>query len=414
MSKRDGRAAEGRGRAGLLVAIGAALFAALLLAMPAGLTWVVTSTGDGAEAASGDGGSGRVVIHAPRAGLVAAGTAHSCAVTPKGTLKCWGSNADLQLGTGLRTWSRVPLPVLRLESGTAVISAGGSHSCALTDAGAVSCWSREGRALGVGDETIETAAPVQVRGLTEGVDAISAGNAHTCALKAGVVSCWGGFHGPDLKARNYLTPRKILGLGRGVRAVDAGYDDACAVVATGAVRCWGEHFPGPRGASPLTAVAVAGLPSQAVAVTVGGGHACVLTSAGGVVCWGANAHGQLGDGTTTTSQAPVQVRGLDSGVVAVRAGDQDTCALTDRGAVQCWGYNGYGQLGDDTITDSGVPVPVLGLDAGVVDLGVGYQHACAMLGTGAVRCWGYNFEGQLGIGPSTLSNSPRPLDVVGL
>jgi alpha-tubulin suppressor-like RCC1 family protein len=407
MSKRDVEAsAGGRGRVRVLVAVGAALAAALMLAVPAGLTWVVASTGDG--------GSDRVETFAPRPGRVAAGTAHSCAVTPTGALTCWGGNADLQLGTGLRTWSRVPLRVLRLESGVAAVSAGGSHSCALTAAGAVSCWSREGRTLGVGDATIETAAPVQVRGLDAGVAAISAGSAHTCALTTvGVVSCWGDFHGADLKARTYLTPRRILGLGRGVTAINAGYDDACAVIATGAVRCWGEHYPGPRGASPLTVVDVAGLKARARAVTVGGAHACVLTAAGGVQCWGENGHGQLGNGTMTASATPVPVRGLDAGVVAVGAGDQDTCALTERGSVRCWGHNEYGQLGDGTTRDSAVPVRVVGLDSGVVAVGAGFQHTCAMLGGGGLMCWGYNFEGQLGIGASTLSSSPKPLRVVG-
>jgi alpha-tubulin suppressor-like RCC1 family protein len=411
MAKRDGAGAgarvEGRGRATVLVAVAAALVAAVLLALPAGLTWVVASTGD--DRSDGPRTAG------PRPGSVAAGTTHSCAIAPRGALRCWGGNADLQLGTGLRTWSRVPLNVIRLETGAAAVTAGGSHTCALSVAGAVTCWSREGRTLGVGDATISTAAPVAVAGMTAGVVAVSAGSGHTCALTgARDVLCWGEFHGRDLKPRNYLSPRKILGLGRGVRAINAGFDDACAVTAAGSVRCWGEHYPGPRGASPVTAVTVTGLTAPVTAVAVGGGHACALTVAGGVQCWGENAHGQVGNGTTTAAAKPVPVSGLDAGVVALSAGYQSTCALTASGGVSCWGHNEYGQLGDGTTTDAPKPVPVVGLGSEVVSLSAGFQHACAMTRDGGVKCWGYNFEGQLGIGASTLSSSPTPLDVVRL
>jgi alpha-tubulin suppressor-like RCC1 family protein len=104
-----------------------------------------------------------------------------------------------------------------------------------------------------------------------------------------------------------------------------------------------------------------GLSSGVLAVSTNGSQTCSLTSAGAVVCWGYNDHGQLGDGSTTSSDVPVAVVGLSSDVRAVSAGAAQTCAITSAGAALCWGDNMYGELGDGSTTDSHVPVGVTGL-----------------------------------------------------
>src|SRR3954470_3148230 len=96
-------------------------------------------------------------------------------------------------------------------------------------------------------------------------------------------------------------------------------------------------------------------------ISAGQYHTCALTTGGGVKCWGYNAYGQLGDGTTTTRSAPIDVTGLTSRVSAVAAGGYHTCALTIAGAVKCWGYNGSSQVGDGTATDRLAAVDVSGL-----------------------------------------------------
>ena len=154
------------------------------------------------------------------------------------------------------------------------------------------------------------------------------------------------------------------------------------------------------------------------AVSAGKNHTCVLTvgdgvhPGGGVKCWGGNEYGQVGNGSFTRRSAPSDVSGLTSGVVAIAAGLYHTCALTTAGGVKCWGYNYGGELGDGTAIDRNTPVDVTGLTSGVAAIAGGVYHTCALTSAGGVKCWGIGYSGELGAGATHFSLTP--VDVLGL
>ncbi|MCW2966485.1 MAG: regulator of chromosome condensation, partial [Solirubrobacteraceae bacterium] len=209
------------------------------------------------------------------------------------------------------------------------------------------------------------------------------------------------------------TPVEVKRLGTTVASLSLGDSHACALTKTGAVWCWGSNAAGELGDGTtkqrLVPVAVPALQSGVVSVSAGEDHSCAVTAAGAAKCWGGNSDGQLGDGTRQASLAPVDVQGLGSGVAAISAADTYTCALTTAGAVKCWGYNDEGELGDGTTTTSLVPVDVTGLGSGVTAIGAGFLHMCALTQPGDVVCWGDNHEGELGDGTTTDRHSPVPV-----
>ncbi len=301
------------------------------------------------------------------------------------------------------------------------IAAGYGHSCALTSAGGVKCWGRNDFGqLGDGT-TSDRRAPVDVRGLAGGVTAIAAGTDHTCALtSAGGVRCWGyngyGQLGDGTTTRR-LTPAAVSGLATGVRAIVAGTDHTCTLTSAGGVKCWGSNDFGQLGDGTTTdqraPVDVRGLAGGVTAFAAGYFHTCALTSAGAVKCWGYNRYGQLGDGTRTDRHTPVGVAGLAGGVTAITAGGGHSCALTRKRGVKCWGSNYFGELGDGTTTRRLNPTAVSGLAGGVTAIAAGGEaHGCALASAGVIKCWGYNGHGQLGDG--TTTDRHAPVDVSGL
>lgn len=371
---------------------------------------------------------------------LAAGRAHSCLLVQDGRVRCWGRNDEGQVGDATTTDRFVPVDVsgLNVSSGaqaTAIVS-GDAHACAIVNTssatGAVRCWGRnDSGQLGNGAAGTDSSSPVNVTGLdglaaaTRAV-AIAAGGNHSCAVTAaGALMCWGenafGQVG-DASTTDRSTPVAVaLSGGATPASVELGGEHSCAVTAAGAVQCWGRNDSGQVGDGTTTdrtspvVIALSGA-VNASRVALGGEHSCAITVAGAVQCWGANFSGELGDGTLQTRLSPVVTSGLGGVTVSQLMAGGDlrfgfTCAITTSGELKCWGSGRLGQLGDGALAGSRAPQTVTAFSGTTVSaMASGFAHACALL-DGQVWCWGLNDYGQLGGGgaPAVFTGSTPDL-----
>jgi alpha-tubulin suppressor-like RCC1 family protein len=362
---------------------------------------------------------------------------HSVALKSDGTVLSWGNNGNGQLGDGNIDAKLEPFPIAGL-GGIVAISGGLQYTLALRIDGAVLTWGANGNGqLGDGTTNLRiTPLPVidpsSSSGFLSGVVAIAAGPAYGFAVKSdGTVLAWGGNATGQLgdgSIANRLTPVQVSGLGpgSGVVTIVTGNGFTLALKSDGTVLAWGGNTNGQLGDGTTTQrntpVQVSGLGpgSGVVRIAAGFSHSMAVKADGTVLAWGNNANGQLGDGTTTQRNTPVQVSGLGagSGVVAVAAanvaGGLHTLALKSDGTVLAWGNNATGQLGDGTTTLRATPAQVTGLGpgSGVVAIASGGQHSLALRRDGAVLTWGSNANGQLGDG--TLETRLVPVQVSNL
>jgi alpha-tubulin suppressor-like RCC1 family protein len=200
----------------------------------------------------------------------------------------------------------------------------------------------------------------------------------------------------------------------------AGGIHTCAVLGSGTVKCWGNNGWGQLGdgttADSPAPVVVTGVTALPGVTTVAGGehHTCAVVAGGAVSCWGRNDSGQVGRPFSPHESTAATIAGL-SGATTVAAGDFHTCALvplfegSQAGTVKCWGKGTSGQLGDDHFTTSPVPVTVAGI-TNAVAIGAGGNTTCAALLGGTLWCWGDNTQGKLGIGSNALFvGTPQPV-----
>jgi cysteine-rich repeat protein len=254
---------------------------------------------------------------------------------------------------------------------------------------------------------------VEITGCCE-IEHVSGGGYHTCVLMTtGDVKCWGdnsqGQVG-DGSTLDRSLPVPVSGLS-GIAAISAGRYSTCVLTGSGGVKCWGDNVYGQLGNGTTTdsrvPVDATGLSSGVSMISAGGWHECALMTSGAVKCWGSSGYGQLGRGSTTDSSIPVDVTVISSTATSVCAGGAHTCVILSSGAVMCWGYNSDGQLGDgSSVTYSVSAVAVTGLPAAATQISCGRYNVCALLSTGAVMCWGKGEEGELGNGGFVDSSVP--------
>ena len=349
---------------------------------------------------------------------LAGGAGHTCAISAERGVRCWGLNDAGQSGDGALPYSvSSPNAVSGVGNSVIALTAGAQHSCALLEGGEVRCWGDDqfGQ-LGDGQPGAPRASAATVSGLGGSAIAVEAGEYHTCAiLSGGAVRCWGKNNAGQLgdgSTTDRAAPVAVQGLPGAVRALGGGVDSSCAVTQAGALYCWGAQYPllAFDGGS-LTARLYPGLESGITDVSGGDYHFCALGPNNMIRCLGENAYGQFGTGQIG-GETPQPAVGLAAGITQLSAGSSHTCARAASGQLQCWGDNRFGQLGIAETSQRLVPTQVSGLDAGIVAVGIGNYHGCALTSAGAVKCWGDNGGQQVGDGSTELRRTP--VDVLGL
>ena len=330
----------------------------------------------------------------------ALGGNHTCAVSESNVM-CWGLNDSGQLGNGGTETSLAPVPVCAngpvacKASDISAIVAGSAHTCAI-DRSATStivCWGDNSSGQLGNGETENSTRPITICETLpcqplSNISSLAAGSAHTCALSTleGIL-CWGS--------------NAFGQLGDGGQC-----GATCPLPVSVCI------------ADPTSACAP---PGDLISLSAGGRHTCVATSEGHAFCWGDNGDGQLGNGSELGSGVPVEVctsaiascpsgSVLDS-PVAIATGLSYTCALSASGDVSCWGLNSVSQLGNGSSGSSSLPIAVDGLATDIVAITAGSSHTCARSADGALQCWGWNADGRLGDG--TFSGRDGPVDVIG-
>ena len=396
---------------------------------------------------------------------VASARTTPCALTEGGGVKCWGAGGFGQVGVdGPLTNHPSPVDVEGLQSGVAALAPGWYHTCALMEDGGVKCWGWNifGQLGTTGVECFFfdgssipcSPVPLDVPGMEGGVAAISAGGQHTCVLtEEGGVKCWGGNSVGQLgdgTTISRIEPAGVAGLTAGVQAIAAGFGHTCALTSAGAVKCWGDNIVSALGAESsetcmsafgdphscsTTPLDVETLDGGVAALSTFGASTCALMEDTSVKCWGQNGSAELGDGTFgNIRRTPMDVcadalcEAPLTGVAAIEAGGSHTCALMENGGVKCWGTSYFGQLGDGDLEDINArttPVDVCRVYdteamqcvetlSGAAGVTAGLLHTCALMEDGGVKCWGSATSGQLGTGDFGGDRNPLPLDVAGL
>ena len=266
------------------------------------------------------------------------------------------------------------------------------HTCAILDNGEARCWGRDNHGqLGDGGSNTDQSSPVAVSG------------SNTWDSSTGLSS--GSGSGSSSTSSFAYANNKV----------SAGNQHTCAILDNGDLKCWGYDYFGQLGDGgsntdvydpPSTAIDL-GAGRTAVAVSAGMSHTCAILDNGDLKCWGRDNNGQLGDGGSSADTNEPSSTAIDFGTgrtaVAVSAGDYHTCAILDNGDLKCWGHDHYGQLGNggSSNTDAYAPSSTainLGTGRTAVAVSAGMHHTCAILDNGDLKCWGYDYYGQLGDG----------------
>jgi len=349
----------------------------------------------------------------------------SCALTGTGAAYCWGNNSSGQLGMGGRTkGNRAKKATPQAVAGGftfAALSVGDSylHACGVTALGDSYCWGGN-RSGELGDGSFDqSSGPVEVSG-SHSFRSLTTNWENTCGVTTSSAGyCWGGNSAGDLGngtiGGDEPAPGPVVG-GLVFDVVSTGTIHTCGVTTTEEAYCWGWNSDGQLGVPtaqttemcfndpwcssvPVQVSEPASGPVNWADIGAVDAHSCGLTTDGAVYCWGSGSTGFLGNGSETSSDVPIKVRGRHI-FVSLSMGEQHTCALKAGGDIYCWGYNNYGQLGAETsdaipsqhcyrgnpwtVPCSNKPLRVA-TDLSFAAVDGGGSHTCGELGDGSTR-----------------------------
>ncbi|HLK92462.1 MAG TPA: hypothetical protein VKZ18_21380 [Polyangia bacterium] len=380
---------------------------------------------------------------------LALGDQHTCALYNGGYVRCWGDNSVGELGLGLMNTNfegntqpyLIPPVTFATSGGATALAAGNNFTCAVLSDGSVQCWGTNSNGeLGQGSTAPTSSGQASVVSLGQSATGITVSRSLglACAVLAdGSVRCWGSNASGALGLGNNtafpsmtMTPSQFGPVSLGTTATGiAGSNGACALLTGGTIRCWGDNNFGELGLGVTTAFSNTMVPSAygavplpsgktALSIAMGTGFACTRLNDGSAQCWGRNNVGQLGIGTTNTvgdnEVATIGAVVLGTTVSNLVAGVTETCGLfASDGGWRCWGSNANGELGYPDLTTRGststtTPNQLTALTFGTgrtaTAIFLGNGDACALLDDNEVRCWGNNASGQLGLG--MVSSAP--------
>ena len=334
----------------------------------------------------------------------------------------WGSNANGRLGDGTTVSTSSPVSVVGGFTDWVQISAGNAHTAAIRTNGTAWAWgSNANGRLGDGTTTSRSSPVLVVGGFTDWVQisAGNAGNSHTAAIRAnGTAWCWGSTDWGKLGDNTSITrssPVSVVGGFTDWTQISAGTDHTAAVRANGTAWCWGRNYTGRLGDGGTTnqssPVSVVGGFTNWVQISAGKYHTAAVRANGTAWAWGSNTFGWLGDGGTTNRSSPVSVVGGFTDWTQISAGGSHTAAIRANGTAWAWGVNAGGILGIGNTSNRSSPVSVVGGFTDWVQISAGNAHNAAVRANGQAWAWGYNNIGQLGDG--TTTNRSSPVSVVG-
>lgn len=358
---------------------------------------------------------------------ISTGNYHTCGVDSNGDGYCWGEGTYGKLGNGNTTNRSTPVLVNQGARPAGVtfsdISAGENHTCGVGSNGRGYCWGYNPYGqLGNSNTGTNSSVPVLVSagamGSSVTFSSISVGENHSCGVGSdGKGYCWGRNGSGQLGNGNTNDSNIPVLVSSGTitfSSISAGRYHTCGIASNGNGYCWGNGGNGRLGNGGTANSSVPVLVNQGerqsgvtfTSMTLGprAQHSCAVGSDGNGFCWGYNGQGQLGNNSTTDSSAPVLVsQGARPGGTtfsSIAGGGNHTCGLSSNGRGYCWGSNWYGRLGDGTTNDSAVPVLVsLGIHSdgkSFVSVIGGVFHSCGILSNGRALCWGQNSVGNLG------------------